>query len=170
MNRYKYKALGFFSDNNIENTTIQDKFVKVEKQHTSLKGAHTSGPLSELDCPSCKTTFTSTSLYDAHTYQIHEKNSDDIKLRCQFCDAKYTLRSSLRSHLQKKHNLCVLYKQFIKSPNIDLDPNDPNFYCGSCKSTQSNRKTFLNHLQRVHKLQLLPRMLKKNLIETLNLT
>lgn len=74
--------------------------------------------------------------------------------------ASYSAKAVFRGHLCIVHKMVfpdIKLKSSRFDPNIQPEPNDPNFYCKSCKFKYSNVTTYRVHLFQMHEIGTQPR-------------
>ncbi|KAI9474153.1 MAG: hypothetical protein EXX96DRAFT_329111 [Benjaminiella poitrasii] len=88
-------------------------------------------------------------------YPEIEPDSEDPNLYCRICDCTFVSKAFFKNHLVKVHKMLFLStsvtsKRFIKHPEREPNPYDPNFYCHSCDRGYPNKYKFKDHLSKYH--------------------
>jgi hypothetical protein len=85
-----------------------------------------------------------------------ENYEDPENRSCTICKRRYFNRTSYRLHVRTVHKngkKMVPPPPVGKSrvnPDVQPDPNDPNFYCRSCKTTYGRKYGNIRHIRMFH--------------------
>lgn len=117
-------------------------------------------------CKSCQLTYKNRTKFRKHIRKIHKMELAHITRQlihdptaamadlehpentsCTICMIKYTDKYLYRRHMKRVHQMDLNNKV---DPNIQPDPEDPNFYCKPCQRHYSTRKYFRHHIRLFH--------------------
>ncbi|XP_025073804.1 zinc finger protein 62-like [Pogonomyrmex barbatus] len=144
------------SDNNITYTNVSNNFyaVKIERENTFEMEMGDDQSYNEEDkvyaCDDCNICFPVMQMLKRHRDMVHEqdvKDVENITYRCNFCSYESTNKSTLNSHINRKHSG---RKRIVKHKGKFKSVIKKEYSCDVCGFNCPSRRRLKEHLDRKH--------------------